>query len=127
MELQGCRRLHGTESDKRNPEVCFELAGLNFLCHILPNTVLQLYPSPLPLPLFFSLPLFLSAAFGSWSRRVRFKSSDPTVDSSLVIMSTEVTDEGKYICRISTYPSGNFDREMSLIVWSEFSHLMAPL
>ncbi|XP_036967493.1 nectin-4 isoform X2 [Acanthopagrus latus] len=57
-------------------------------------------------------------AFGSWSRRVRFKSSDPTVDSSLVIMSTEVTDEGKYICRISTYPSGNFDREMSLIVWT---------
>ncbi|KAM8746858.1 nectin-4-like [Acanthopagrus schlegelii] len=57
-------------------------------------------------------------AFGSWSRRVRFKSSDPTVDSSLVIMSTEITDEGKYICRISTYPSGNFDREMSLIVWT---------
>lgn len=60
-----------------------------------------------------------SAAFGAWSQRVRFQSSEPTVDSSLVIMSTEVSDEGKYLCRIITYPSGNFDTEMSLTVWSE--------
>ncbi|XP_018529768.1 nectin-4 isoform X2 [Lates calcarifer] len=57
-------------------------------------------------------------AFGPWSRRVRFRSSEPTVDSSLVIMSTEVSDEGKYICHISTFPSGNFENEMSLIVWT---------
>ncbi|CAK6965309.1 nectin-4 [Scomber scombrus] len=57
-------------------------------------------------------------AFGSWSRRVRFKSSDPTIDASLVIMNTELTDEGKYTCHISTFPSGNFDREMSLTVWT---------
>ncbi|CAM9149350.1 unnamed protein product, partial [Lampetra planeri] len=57
-------------------------------------------------------------AFGTWSRRVRFKSSDPTADSSLVILTTEVSDEGEYFCRISTFPSGNFDREMSLIVWT---------
>lgn len=57
-------------------------------------------------------------AFGTWSRRVRFQSSNPTEDSSLVIMSTEVSDEGMYACRISTFPSGNFDREMSLIVWT---------
>ncbi|XP_061768738.1 nectin-4 isoform X2 [Nerophis ophidion] len=57
-------------------------------------------------------------AFGMWSRRVRFKSSDPTVDSSLVVMSTEVSDEGTYICRISTFPAGNFDRAMSLTVWT---------
>lgn len=57
-------------------------------------------------------------AFGSWSRHVRFKSSDPTIDSSLVIMSTEVSDEGKYVCHISTFPSGNFDTEVSLIVWT---------
>ncbi|XP_041634867.1 nectin-4 [Cheilinus undulatus] len=57
-------------------------------------------------------------AFGSWSRRVRFKSSDPTLESSLVIMNTEVSDEGRYICHISTFPSGNFDTEMSLIVWT---------
>ncbi|KAG7496878.1 nectin-4-like isoform X1 [Solea senegalensis] len=57
-------------------------------------------------------------AFGAWSSRVRFKSSEPTVDSSLVIMSTEVSDEGKFICHISTFPSGNFDSEVSLIVWT---------
>ncbi|XP_044039043.1 nectin-4 [Siniperca chuatsi] len=57
-------------------------------------------------------------AFGTWSQRVRFKSNEPTSDSSLVIMSTEISDEGKYTCHISTFPSGNFDSEMSLIVWT---------
>ncbi|XP_051284429.1 nectin-4 isoform X1 [Dicentrarchus labrax] len=57
-------------------------------------------------------------AFGTWLQRVRFKSSDPIADSSLVIANTEVSDEGKYICHISTFPSGNFDTEMSLIVWT---------
>nr|XP_046236440.1 nectin-4 [Scatophagus argus] len=57
-------------------------------------------------------------AFGMWSQRVRFQNSDPVVDSSLVIMSTEISDEGKYICHISTFPLGNFDKEMSLIVWT---------
>ncbi|MEQ2294344.1 hypothetical protein AMECASPLE_002954 [Ameca splendens] len=57
-------------------------------------------------------------AFGTWSGRVRFKSSEPTVDSTLVIISTEVSDEGDYICHISTFPSGNFEREMSLTVWT---------
>ena len=120
--FRGCRHVCGTESDKRNPEVCFELAGLNFLCHILPHTLLWLKPFftlCLDLSPFFSLSLSLFAAFGTWSGRVRFKSSEPTVDSSLVIMGTEVSDKGTYICHISTFPSGNFDREMSLIVWSE--------
>lgn len=41
------------------------------------------------------------------------------MDSSLVIMSTEVSDEGTFVCRISTFPLGNFDTWMSVIVWSE--------
>lgn len=53
MELQGCRRLHGTEIDKRNPEVCFELAGLNFLCHISPQHGPSTLSLPLPRPLLF--------------------------------------------------------------------------
>lgn len=72
-----------------------------------------------------SLSLFclsLSAAFGSWSKRVHFKSNQPTVESSLVIVGTEVSDEGRYICRVSTFPSGNFDREMTLTMWSESIH-----
>ncbi|XP_056156812.1 nectin-4 [Lampris incognitus] len=57
-------------------------------------------------------------AFGPWSGRVRFKSSDPMVDSSLAIMSTEVSDEGSYVCHISVFPTGNFDRQLSLTVWT---------
>lgn len=57
-------------------------------------------------------------AFGTWSQRVRFKSDKPIEDSSLVIMSTEISDEGEYTCHISTFPSGNFDRTLSLIVWT---------
>lgn len=57
-------------------------------------------------------------AFGAWSRRVRFKNSDPIMDSSLVIMSTEVSDEGTFACRIITFPLGNFETWMSVIVWT---------
>ncbi len=91
---------------------------LTWSFNFLPQTSLSL-PLSVPLPPFLSLSLSLSVAFGTWSRRVRFKNSDPILDSSLVIMSTEVSDEGKYTCHIITFPSGNFDREMSLIVWSE--------
>ncbi|CAG5929501.1 unnamed protein product [Menidia menidia] len=58
-------------------------------------------------------------AFGTWVQHVRFKSNEPTVDSSLVIMNTQVSNEGKYICHISTFPYGNFERKMSLIVWTK--------
>lgn len=57
-------------------------------------------------------------AYGKWKDRVRFQSDKLTVDSSLVIISTAVSDEGDYICRISTFPSGNFDKELSLTVWT---------
>ncbi|KAM4536423.1 nectin-4 isoform 2-T2 [Odontesthes bonariensis] len=57
-------------------------------------------------------------AFGTWAQRVRFKSSEPIVDSTLVIINTQVSDEGKYICQISTFPLGNFEAKISLIVWT---------
>uniref|UniRef100_A0A3B3ZE94 Ig-like domain-containing protein n=1 Tax=Periophthalmus magnuspinnatus TaxID=409849 RepID=A0A3B3ZE94_9GOBI len=57
-------------------------------------------------------------AFGAWSRRVRFKNSDPTVDSSLIITSTELGDAGRYSCQISTFPLGNFEKDMELTVWT---------
>lgn len=57
-------------------------------------------------------------AFGSWSQRVRFKSSDPMVDSSLVITSTELVDDGLYTCEVSVFPSGNFEKEITLTVWT---------
>ncbi|XP_055363125.1 nectin-4 isoform X2 [Betta splendens] len=59
-----------------------------------------------------------TATFGTWASRVRFHSSKPTEDSSLVLLSTEVSDEGLYTCRVSTYPTGNFEDQMSLVVWT---------
>ncbi|XP_041723997.1 nectin-4-like [Coregonus clupeaformis] len=56
--------------------------------------------------------------FGQYSGRVRFGSSEPTVDSSLIIMNTVESDEGRYNCHISTFPSGNFERQLSLTVWT---------
>ncbi|XP_071020426.1 nectin-4-like [Oncorhynchus clarkii lewisi] len=56
--------------------------------------------------------------FGQYSGRVRFSSRKPTVDSSLIIMNTVESDEGRYNCHISTFPSGNFERQLSLTVWT---------
>ncbi|CAB1326500.1 unnamed protein product, partial [Coregonus sp. 'balchen'] len=56
--------------------------------------------------------------FGRYSGRVRFESSSPTVNSALLIMNTEESYEGKYTCHISTFPYGNFERQLSLTVWT---------
>uniref|UniRef100_A0A3Q4GZV3 Nectin cell adhesion molecule 4a n=1 Tax=Neolamprologus brichardi TaxID=32507 RepID=A0A3Q4GZV3_NEOBR len=55
-------------------------------------------------------------AFGPWADRVEFSSNQPTKDSSLVIKITKISDEGKYTCHVSTFPFGNFDTELSLVV-----------
>uniref|UniRef100_A0A8C9TGZ0 Ig-like domain-containing protein n=1 Tax=Scleropages formosus TaxID=113540 RepID=A0A8C9TGZ0_SCLFO len=56
--------------------------------------------------------------FGRFSGRVYFEKSDPTLNSALVIRTTELSDEGKYICHVSTFPFGNFEAELSLTVWT---------
>ncbi|KAJ8382487.1 hypothetical protein SKAU_G00032650 [Synaphobranchus kaupii] len=55
---------------------------------------------------------------GQFSGRVHFENRDPMVNSALIIRSTEVSDEGTYTCQISTFPSGNFERQLSLTVWT---------
>ncbi|XP_070775307.1 nectin-4 isoform X2 [Enoplosus armatus] len=55
--------------------------------------------------------------FGRYSGRVRFESGSPTVNSALLIPSTEESDEGSYTCRISSFPNGNFERHITLTVW----------
>lgn len=65
--------------------------------------------------------------FGRYSGRVRFESSSPTVDSALLIMNTEESYEGKYTCHISTFPYGNFERQLSLTVWSKTNYFHHPL
>lgn len=49
--------------------------------------------------------------------RVQFESPDPTVDSTLLILNTKKTDQAVYTCHISTFPSGNFERQISVTVW----------
>ncbi|XP_037313372.2 nectin-4 [Pungitius pungitius] len=55
--------------------------------------------------------------FGRYSGRVRFESGTPTVNSALLIPSTEDSDQGSYACHISTFPNGNFERHIALTVW----------
>ncbi|MCI4390861.1 hypothetical protein PGIGA_G00127800 [Pangasianodon gigas] len=55
--------------------------------------------------------------FPSFAGRVRFTSSDPIKDSTLLILSTRESDQATYTCHISTFPSGNFERQISLTVW----------
>ncbi|XP_073346733.1 nectin-4 [Pagrus major] len=55
--------------------------------------------------------------FGRYSGRVRFESGTPTEDSTLLIPSTEESDDGSYTCHISTFPNGNFERHITLTVW----------
>ncbi|KAG7319821.1 hypothetical protein KOW79_016964 [Hemibagrus wyckioides] len=55
--------------------------------------------------------------FPGFAGRVRFTSSDPIKDSTLLILSTRESDQAKYTCHISTFPSGNFERQISLTVW----------
>ncbi|KAK7163822.1 hypothetical protein R3I93_007790 [Phoxinus phoxinus] len=51
-------------------------------------------------------------------KRVRFESSDPTLDSTLLILNTKKSDQATYTCHISTFPSGNFETHISLTVWT---------
>ncbi|KAF5903042.1 nectin-4-like isoform X1, partial [Clarias magur] len=55
--------------------------------------------------------------FPSFAGRVRFTSSDPIKDSTLLILSTRESDRATYTCHITTFPSGNFERQISLTVW----------
>lgn len=56
--------------------------------------------------------------FPKYKGRVRFESVDPMVNSALIIMNTRISDEGKFICTIATYPSGTVQAQRSLTVWS---------
>lgn len=58
----------------------------------------------------------------AYSGRVRFATSDPIIDSALIIMGTRSADEGRYICKVATFPAGNFETEIFISVWSEYSN-----
>ncbi|XP_026122403.1 nectin-4-like isoform X1 [Carassius auratus] len=51
--------------------------------------------------------------------RARFATSNPIEDSALILMGTRSADEGKYICKIATFPNGNFQTEILVTVWTK--------
>ncbi|KTF76113.1 hypothetical protein cypCar_00024560 [Cyprinus carpio] len=51
--------------------------------------------------------------------RARFATSDPIADSALILMGTRSADEGKYMCKIATFPAGNFESEILVTVWTK--------
>ncbi|XP_036411646.1 LOW QUALITY PROTEIN: nectin-4 [Colossoma macropomum] len=55
--------------------------------------------------------------FPGFGGRVRFESLDPFKDSTLLILSTKESDDATYTCHISTFPSGNFEKQIRLTVW----------
>lgn len=59
--------------------------------------------------------------------RVRFDSSNPIFDSALTLMGINPSDEGKYICKVATFPTGNFETEISLIVWTKPITSLEPM
>ncbi|XP_063052793.1 nectin-4 [Engraulis encrasicolus] len=64
---------------------------------------------------------------GHLATRVRFASKDPLRDSSLLILDTETSDEGRYTCQVITYPSGTVSTTLSLIVWTVPISLIEPV
>lgn len=63
---------------------------------------------------------FSLAESPAYTGHVRFATSDPIADSALILMGTRSADEGKYICKIATFPAGNFETEILVTVWSEY-------
>ncbi|XP_030634986.1 nectin-4 [Chanos chanos] len=57
--------------------------------------------------------------FPGFTGRVRFEHSSPILNSALVILHTEVSDESTYICQITTFPSGISETRLSLTVWTK--------
>ncbi|XP_016144601.1 nectin-4-like [Sinocyclocheilus grahami] len=55
----------------------------------------------------------------AYTGHARFATSDPIADSALILMGTRSADEGKYICKIATFPAGNFEREILVTVWTK--------
>ena len=63
--------------------------------------------------------VLLWSEVGPFSGRVTFQSVSPANDSALLLLRTQESDEGSYTCHISTFPSGNFERKVSLTVESK--------
>ncbi|TRY92548.1 hypothetical protein DNTS_029823 [Danionella cerebrum] len=54
-----------------------------------------------------------------YAGRVRFANANPLANSAIIIMHTSSADEGKYKCKVITFPNGNFEMEIWLTVWTK--------
>uniref|UniRef100_A0A8C4Q8M9 Ig-like domain-containing protein n=1 Tax=Eptatretus burgeri TaxID=7764 RepID=A0A8C4Q8M9_EPTBU len=48
--------------------------------------------------------------------RVQFRNQDPKVDPSLVLFNPRSSDDGLYVCEVSTFPTGNADAKINLTI-----------
>uniref|UniRef100_UPI00358FF890 nectin-2-like n=1 Tax=Myxine glutinosa TaxID=7769 RepID=UPI00358FF890 len=48
--------------------------------------------------------------------RVQFRSQDPETDPSLVLFNPRSSDDGLYVCEVSTFPTGNVDAKVNLTI-----------
>ncbi|XP_030631441.1 nectin-4 [Chanos chanos] len=55
--------------------------------------------------------------FPGFVDHVQFENVTPLHDCTLLIRNSKESDEAKYTCHISTFPSGNFEKRIQLTVW----------
>ncbi|MCJ8731678.1 hypothetical protein PDJAM_G00202290 [Pangasius djambal] len=63
----------------------------------------------------------------AYAGRVRFEDSDPMKNSALIILKTELSDDGRYTCAIITFPSGSVKTQVSLTVWTKPISTLDPI
>ncbi|XP_062372528.1 nectin-4 [Sardina pilchardus] len=65
--------------------------------------------------------------FTQFVNKMRFAAVEPTADASLLILSTEESDETLYSCKITTYPSGTTESKIQLTVWTRPISSLEPV
>ncbi|XP_060790070.1 nectin-4 [Neoarius graeffei] len=63
----------------------------------------------------------------AYAGRVRFEDNNPIINSALIILNTELSDEGRYTCTIATFPSGTVKTQVSLTVWTKPISTLDPI
>ncbi|XP_031441063.1 nectin-4 [Clupea harengus] len=65
--------------------------------------------------------------FTEFVNKMRFETLKPVKDLTLLILSTEESDEATYSCRITTFPSGTTESKIQLTVWTRPISILEPV
>ncbi|XP_027025071.1 nectin-4 [Tachysurus fulvidraco] len=65
--------------------------------------------------------------FPAYYGRVSFEDSNPMTNSALIIRNTLLSDEGRYKCTLSIFPSGTMKTQVSLTVWTKPISTLDPI